>query len=118
KSIERSLGFAREGAVGLLDGWGAVLLWDYHTRGQPGALTTLVRYNLEDVIRLPALLAVVYNTHAQHLPFPVPPVTPLPVPAIPFEYDEALIHRILVETGRWPPKEAVRPSPSTLGRSP
>lgn len=117
KRIERSLGLAREGAVGLLDGRCAVLLWDYHTRGQPGALTTLLRYNLEDVIRLPTLLAVVYNTHAQSFPFSLPPIAPLPAPTIPFGYDEGLIYRILAETVRWSPRETVLPRLSTPARS-
>ena len=100
KKIERSLGLEREGPVALLDGWCAVLLWRYHEQGEVGALETLLRYNLEDVVHLPQLLAVVYNTRIQRLPFPLPPIEPPPSPRIPFGFDPSLIFRTLAETGR------------------
>jgi uncharacterized protein YprB with RNaseH-like and TPR domain len=100
KKIERCLGLEREGPVALLDGWCAVLLWQYHERGEAGALETLLRYNLEDVIHLPTLLAVVYNTRTQRLPFALPPVSLPPLPEIPFGFDPVLISRALAETGR------------------
>ena len=68
--------------------------------GEPGALETLLRYNLEDVIHLPALLACVYNTRISQLPFSLPTVAFPPPPPIPFGFDEALIFRTLAETGR------------------
>jgi hypothetical protein len=83
-----------------LDGWCAILLWSYHQRGISGALETLLRYNLEDVVHLPTLLAVVYNARTRQLPFALEPM-PLPlVPEVPFGFDEALIYRTLVDTGR------------------
>lgn len=100
KKIERNLGLEREGPVALLDGWCAVLLWRYHEQGEAGALETLLRYNLEDVIHLPQLLAVVYNTRIQRLPFLLPPIEPPPSPLIPFGFNPALISRALAETGR------------------
>ena len=100
KRIERSVGLEREGPVALLDGWCAVLLWQYHKRGEAGALETLLRYNLEDVIHLPQLLALVYNTRVQRLPFMVLPVEPPPSPVIPFGFSPALISRALAETRR------------------
>jgi len=100
KKIERSVGLDREGPVALLDGWCAVLLWQYHERGEAGALETLLRYNLEDVIHLPQLLALVYNTRVQRLPFRLPPIEPPPSPVIPFGFSPALISRALAETGR------------------
>src|SRR5215831_11215505 len=100
KKIERSLGLEREGPVALLDGWCAVLLWRYHEQGEAGALETLLRYNLEDVIHLPQLLAVVYNTRVQRLPFPLPPIAPPSPPVIPFGFNPSLIFRALAETGR------------------
>jgi len=100
KKIEQSLGLEREGPVALLDGWCAVLLWQYHERGEEGALETLLRYNLEDVIHLPTLLAVVYNTRIQRLPFFLPQIECPPLPHIPFGFDSALISRVLTETGR------------------
>ncbi|MGH8009317.1 MAG: ribonuclease H-like domain-containing protein, partial [Candidatus Binatia bacterium] len=106
KKIERSLGLEREGPLALLDGWCAVLLWQYHEQGEEGALETLLRYNLEDVIHLPMLLALVYNTRVRHLPFALPLIAPLCLPEIPFGYTEALIYRALAETGRGPWEQA------------
>lgn len=100
KKIERIIGLEREGPLALLDGWGAVLLWQYYEAGEDEALETLLRYNLEDVIHLPALLALVYNTRIQQLPFPIPPVQFSPPPALSFGFSERLIHRVLVDTGR------------------
>lgn len=100
KKIERTLGMEREGPVALLDGWCAVLLWQYHEQGESGALETLIRYNLEDVIHLPALLACVYNTRIRGLPFTVPAVTFPSPPPLSFGFNESLIFRALAETGR------------------
>jgi uncharacterized protein len=100
KKIERTVGLEREGPVASLDGWCAVLLWQYHEQGEAGALETLLRYNLEDVIHLPQLLALVYNTRIQRLPFLLPPIEPLLSPPIPFGFNPALIARALAETGR------------------
>ena len=102
KKIEKLLGLERAGLVSHLDGWCAVVLWRYHERGETGALETLLHYNLEDVIHLPALLAEVYNTSIQHLPFPVEPVTIPDPPPIPFHSDESIILRVLADTGRLP----------------
>jgi hypothetical protein len=100
KKIERSLGIEREGPLALLDGWCAVLLWQYHQQGEAGALETLLRYNLEDVIHLPALLALVYNTRIQRLPFMLPLVEmPFP-PKLSFSFNETLIYRALTEAER------------------
>lgn len=100
KKIERTLGLEREGPMGLLDGWCAVHLWRYHQQGEPRALETLLRYNLEDVIHLPALLARVYNSRIEQLPFSLPTIEFPPPPQISFQFDEALIFRTLAETGR------------------
>ncbi|MBM4259281.1 MAG: exonuclease [Deltaproteobacteria bacterium] len=100
KKIERTLGLEREGPMSLLDGWCAVLLWQYHKQGEPRALETLLRYNLEDVIHLPALLACVYNSRIAQLPFSLPPVEFPQPPPISFQFDEALIFRTLADTGR------------------
>jgi uncharacterized protein YprB with RNaseH-like and TPR domain len=100
KKIERAVGLEREGPLALLDGWGAVLLWQYYEAGEDAALETLLRYNLEDVIHLPTLLALVYNQRVQQLPFPVASVHfPLP-PPLPFAFSERLIYRALADMGR------------------
>lgn len=100
KKIERAVGLEREGPLALLDGWGAVLLWQYYEAGEVEALDTLIRYNLEDVIHLPALLALVYNTRVRQLPFPVAPVHFPAPPPLPFEFSERLIYRALADMGR------------------
>lgn len=100
KKIERCLGLEREGPVALLDGWCAIFLWQYYQQGEAAALETLLRYNLEDVIHLPALLALVYNTRIQRLPFPLSMISFPPPPAIPFGVNEQLIARALAQTGR------------------
>jgi hypothetical protein len=114
KKIERSLGLEREGLIALLDGWCAVLLWQYHQRGETGALETLLRYNLEDVIHLPQLLAVVYNTRIQRLPFVLPPIEPPPCPVIPFGFNPLLISRVLAETGRGVMGQGDQAKPSVI----
>lgn len=100
KKIEHLLGLEREGPVALLDGWCAVLLWQHYEQGEEGALETLLRYNLEDVVHLPTLLAMVYNTRIQRLPFSLPLTAVAPPPPIPFAFDAPLIYRVLTETGR------------------
>lgn len=100
KKIERAVGLEREGPLALLDGWGAVLLWQYYEAGEDAALETLLRYNLEDVIHLPTLLALVYNQRVQQLPFPVASVHFPPPPPLPFAFSERLIYRALADMGR------------------
>jgi hypothetical protein len=110
KKIERTVGLEREGPLSLLDGWCAVLLWHYHEQGVEGALETLLRYNLEDVVHLPALLSVVYNARTQELPFHVSPMASPSTPPISFTFNEAVIYRALAETGRWPARQSERQS--------
>ena len=102
KKIEKRMGLERPGLVSQLDGWCAVVLWRYYERGERGALETLLHYNLEDVVHLPALLAKVYNTSIQQLPFPVEPVRLPDPPPIPFQPDESIMLRVLADTGRLP----------------
>jgi uncharacterized protein len=71
KSIEGQLGIGREGILRQVDGFIAVLLWREYKRGHKGALDTLVRYNLEDVVNLQYLADRVYNTSLSRLPLPV-----------------------------------------------
>ena len=109
KKIETRLGLDRGGLLAKLDGWCAVVLWRYAQRGEPSALDTLLRYNLEDVVHLPTLLATAYNAAVERLPFPVAPATVPDSPAIPFAYDESVILRVLAETGRPEPADGSPP---------
>jgi uncharacterized protein YprB with RNaseH-like and TPR domain len=78
KSIEAQLGLKREGSLKQVDGYLAVLLWREYRRGNPAALDTLIRYNLEDVVNLRFLADVVYNQSVARLPIAVEPL-PEPV---------------------------------------
>lgn len=61
KAIETQAGVGRPSALGVLDGYDAVLLWQLCERGAAGARETLARYNAEDVASLPALAEIAYN---------------------------------------------------------
>lgn len=87
KSIERQLGAARGEGLADVDGRMAVLLWQEHLRGTGGALETLIRYNLEDVVGLKPLAALAYNMRLTHLPIAVSPlaVAERRQPSVPFD---------------------------------
>ncbi len=61
KKIQRELGFCRADDIEDLNGYAAVLLWQDFRRGRPGALETLVRYCLEDVVVLLDLAVHAYD---------------------------------------------------------
>ena len=71
KRIEAHLGLEREGALKEVEGFMAVLLWREHVHGNPTALDTLVRYNLEDVVNMQYLADVAYNQAVLQLPIKV-----------------------------------------------
>lgn len=67
KRVQVQMGYQREGALAEVDGFMAVLLWQEHLRNTPGALETLVRYCLEDVVVLLDLAPLVYDMLAKSL---------------------------------------------------
>lgn len=67
KRVQVDMGYKREGALAEVDGYMAVLLWQEHLRRTPGALDTLVRYCLEDVVVLLDLAPIGYNLMAKSL---------------------------------------------------
>lgn len=91
KGVERRLGLGREGNLGDIDGFMAVKLWQEHRRGSTTALDTLIRYNLEDVVGLKAIVERVYNMSVQRLPVPIRPLEIGPRPALNQPYDPQLI---------------------------
>ena len=95
KRVEAQLGLAREGPLGELDGYAAVLLWQRHLAGDPRALDCLVRYNQEDVARLRYLADYAYNRLASQMPIEAAgiPAQEEPVSEAPFHED--LVREIL-----------------------
>jgi uncharacterized protein len=71
KSIEGQLGIGRQGILGQVDGFMAVLLWREYNKGNKDALKTLIRYNLEDVVNMQYLADKVYNMSLAKLPVQV-----------------------------------------------
>lgn len=55
KAIERELGVELRKEIADVDGFAAVLLWHRFLRGEPSALSTLVRYNRTDIAAMGAL---------------------------------------------------------------
>jgi hypothetical protein len=94
KGVERALDIARPEALVGVDGFMAVRLWRAHLSGRTGALETLVRYCLEDVVNLEPLLAHAYNRLAEALPIAVPPLAPRPRPVIPYRADAELVREL------------------------
>jgi len=67
KSIQNRLGFRREHQLADVDGYMAVILWNEYRRGTPGALDTLVRYCMEDVVVLLDLARYAYDRASKML---------------------------------------------------
>ena len=61
KKLEHELGIIRDESVQGLDGYDAVKLWEYGSRGSREALDTLVRYNREDTVNLMHIASVFYD---------------------------------------------------------
>lgn len=94
KRVQVQMGYEREGALAEVDGFMAVLLWQEHLRRTPGALDTLVRYCLEDVVVLLDLAPLAYDLLAQSLgrPWKAPKRPSVSLHHLPF--DPALIARL------------------------
>jgi len=95
KGAERQVGIARSEEIQGADGYLAVLLWHEHRRGRTGALETLVRYCLEDVVHLKPLLAYAYNRLSAGLQVAVPPLVDVEAPPIPWRADAGLVRELL-----------------------
>ena len=95
KGVERTLGIDRPDEIAGVDGLMAVRLWRAHRAGREGALETLVRYCLEDVVNLSPLLVHAYNRLVAPLPIPVPPMESAGRPHIPHRGDTELVRELL-----------------------
>ena len=91
KAIENATALPRGHQVKGLDGYDAVLLWRQYERGRTGALETLIRYNAEDVVGLPALAVMSYNELAAELELGWPQLPPIPRPALHLPYDPFVV---------------------------
>jgi len=67
KKIQARLLGRREGELAQVDGYTAVKLWQAHRKGVSGALDTLIRYCLEDVVVLLELARLGYDRAAVQL---------------------------------------------------
>lgn len=94
KSIQKRLGYRREHRLAEVDGYMAVILWNEYRRGTPGALDTLVRYCLEDVVVLLGLAKLSYDRAARTLGRKWACWEPPPVPLTSFPYNADLVHRL------------------------
>jgi hypothetical protein len=87
KGLERQLGMDR-GDLSDIDGYFAVLLWNEYVKNRnPGALETLLAYNVQDTVSLETLMVAAYNMKIKETPFfgthqissPVSPFNPFKV---------------------------------------
>jgi uncharacterized protein YprB with RNaseH-like and TPR domain len=94
KGAERQLGIGRSGAIDGVDGFMAVLLWRAHRSGHVTALSTLIRYCLEDVVNLKPLLALAYNRLTADLPMSIAPIQDDARPPIEAVADAELVREL------------------------
>jgi uncharacterized protein YprB with RNaseH-like and TPR domain len=95
KRIEQTLGVGRPSELASLSGYDAVRLWNMAETGEPDALTTLIRYNAEDVASLPRLAAIAVAEHAAGTPmaaFAVPTGPSFDPETLP--YDASLVYHL------------------------
>lgn len=95
KKLEKVFGINR-GEWADLNGYAAVLLWQWHLRGTKGALDTLTAYNILDAVNLEKLMCLAYNLEAKTEGFPELGCLDEPsLPEIPFNPDEQIIARAI-----------------------
>lgn len=61
KTVERTLGIARDHSIADIDGYEAVRLWRAHEKGDPTGLKKLIEYNEADTRNLAQIAPVVYE---------------------------------------------------------
>ncbi len=94
KSLERRLDVARPSALSSLNGYDAVRMWRMWQTGDEGALSTLIRYNAEDVLSLPKLAEKAYNRLSADIDSPAPNLRPWKYPEADIPYDGDVIARL------------------------
>ena len=100
KKLEKRFDISRGGWTDL-DGYAAVLLWDWHRKGMKGALETLTAYNILDTVDLEKLMCLAYNLKTAELGGGDDMMLPEPeAVSIPYEPDRTVIRKALAITQR------------------
>ena len=94
KRIESRLGVGRPSELSSMDGYDAVLLWQMWREGDKAARDTLIRYNAEDVLSLPALAEIAFNRLVDRLPIEHEPLSSLPRHDVELPYDVDVVKRL------------------------
>ena len=95
KSCERQLNLPIRKGMEEIDGYTAVLLWDYFCRTKDQrSLETLLAYNYEDSVRLEWLMIEAYNQKVSELPFDSNKLQKPSLPLNPYTSHSAVLRSI------------------------
>ena len=94
KSIESRMGVGRPSSLSSLNGYDAVRMWRMWSRGNEGALQTLIRYNAEDVLSLPKLAEIAYRKIAVSIGAPNCVLNSWTYPEADLPYDSDVIRAL------------------------
>ena len=95
KSCEKQLNLPSRSGMEDIDGYTAVLLWNYYSRtNDPKALETLLAYNFEDTVRLEWLMVEVYNRKVSELPFQTNLIEKSSLPFNPYKSSPEILRRL------------------------
>ena len=94
KSIEMQMGVGRPSELAQLGGYDAVRMWRMWTRGNDGALRTLIRYNAEDVLSLPKLAEIAYRRLSESIAAPNGYLDSWEYPDTDLPYDSDVVHAL------------------------
>ena len=95
KSCEQQLSLPIRKGMEEIDGYTAVLLWNYYCRTKdPNSLETLLAYNYEDSVRLEWLMIEAYNQKVSGLPFYSEQLHKPSLPFNPYTSHSAVLRRI------------------------
>lgn len=95
KSCEQQLGLINREGMEEIDGYTAVLLWNYYCKTKDSkALETLLAYNYEDSVRLEWLMIEAYNQKLSGLPFLSNQLHKPTLPPNPYKTYSSVLRRI------------------------
>ncbi len=99
KKIETTLGLGRSSDVSDVNGYTAVLLWQYYKNtGDRRAFDTLIHYNLLDTVNLEPLLRFAYNQYAIKYNFKNLVLPDKKLPEIHYNYNKEILDEIKKES--------------------